>query len=82
MKKQIPLLTRAVRKERTLQQHHSPTEHHEETDPSPDPRCEEGKNTPAAPQFDQPSTPVQNKIDQQEKADGTLSKPTAPSAPK
>ncbi|KAJ4941505.1 hypothetical protein JOQ06_011384, partial [Pogonophryne albipinna] len=27
-------------------------EHHEETDPSPDPRCEEGKNTPAAPQFD------------------------------
>ncbi|KAJ4939670.1 hypothetical protein JOQ06_029113 [Pogonophryne albipinna] len=30
----------------------------------------------------QPSTPVQNKIDQQEKADGTLSKPTAPSAPK
>ncbi|XP_034004706.1 interferon-induced very large GTPase 1-like isoform X2 [Trematomus bernacchii] len=52
MKKQIPLLTRAVRKERTLQQHHSPTEHHEETDPSPDPCCEEGKNAPAAPQSD------------------------------
>ncbi|KAK5932786.1 hypothetical protein CgunFtcFv8_004464 [Champsocephalus gunnari] len=108
MEYQIPSLTHAVRKERTLQH-----EHHEETDPSPDPRCEEGKNTPAAPQFDQPSTPVQNKVDQvrgkseslpsdpptaevesnnatwcsevgtlQEKADGTLRKPTAPSAPK
>ncbi|XP_010787870.1 uncharacterized protein, partial [Notothenia coriiceps] len=47
MEYQIPSLTRAVRKERTLQH-----EHHEETDPSPDPCCEEGKNTPAAPQSD------------------------------
>ncbi|XP_034004714.1 interferon-induced very large GTPase 1-like isoform X3 [Trematomus bernacchii] len=52
MEYQIPSLTRAVRKERTLQQHQSPNEHHEETDPSPDPCCEEGKNTPAAPQSD------------------------------
>ncbi|KAK1886347.1 Up-regulator of cell proliferation [Dissostichus eleginoides] len=33
------------------------------SDSFPDPRCEEGKNTPAAPQSDQPSPPVQITVD-------------------
>ncbi|XP_033992337.1 up-regulator of cell proliferation-like, partial [Trematomus bernacchii] len=39
-------------------------EHYGVSDSFPDPCCEDGKNTPAAPESEQPSTPVQNKVDQ------------------